>query len=72
MLFFVCNGSYGDTTFKYVADGSAVFDESFKGYGEEEDFGIYAKWPVECLEKQEVVISDIRELDDKGWTLTVY
>ena len=62
----------GDTTFKYVADGSAVFDENFEGYGEEGDFGAYAKWPVECLEKQEVVISDIRELDDKGWTLTVY
>ena len=28
----------GDTTFKYVADGSAIFDENFKGYGEEEDF----------------------------------
>lgn len=61
-------------TFKYIVDGSALMsnEEDFSPYGTEEDISDYGKYPFECLEKQVVVCSNLREERDWGWLITVY
>lgn len=58
--------------FKYIVDGSSMFDEDFSPLGTEEDISSYGNYPFECMQKQEIVYSNICKQDSWGWTITVY
>ena len=61
-----------DTIYKYIVDGSPVFDEDFSPYGTEENISSYGKYPIECMKTQEIVYSNIQKQDGWGWTIAVY
>lgn len=60
--------------FKYVVDGSALKtnEEDFSPYGTLEDVTSHGRYPFECLEKQEVITSNLHEEEGWGWLITVY
>lgn len=62
----------GGKVFKYIVDGSSFFSDEFSAYGEEEDITSYGDYPLRCLRDQEVVISDIENQEEWGWTVSVY
>lgn len=59
-------------TFKYIVDGASPFSDEFSPYGTIEDMSSYGDYPLECIEKKEVVVSDIMKQEGWGWTVSVY
>ena len=61
------------TTFKYIVDGSGLpGTDDFSEYGEEEDISSYGHYPFDCLEMQDVIVSEIEKQDDWGWVISIY
>lgn len=62
------------TVFKYIVDGSTTPDdvENFSMYGDEEDLSSWGSAPIEAMETQRLVYSDLEEMEGWGWMVTVY
>lgn len=64
----------GETTFKYIVDGSSRSTDTdvFSPMGTIEDFKKYAKAPHRAMEEHEITVSDIEKYDQIGYVVTIY